>query len=187
MKRSMLVALGSNLASPKGGPETLLSLAVEKLSQRGAAIRALSPFYHTPAFPAGGGPDFVNAAAEISADWTPQQALLHLHSVEADLGRVRAARWGQRTIDLDLLACGDQVLPDAKTFARWRNMALDVQMAQAPDELILPHPRLQERGFVLVPLADIAPDWVHPVLGQSVKQMLAALPQDQTASVRPLR
>ena len=80
----------------------------------------------------------------------------------------------------------DQVLPNPETFAHWRDLALEEQLNQAPDQLILPHPRLQDRGFVLVPLCDIAPDWVHPVSGLSAAEMLAKLPIDMVAEVQPL-
>ena len=103
------------------------------------------------------------------------------------MGRERVQRWGQRTLDLDLIAYGDLVLPDLSTHARWRNLSLEAQIGQTPGELILPHPRMQGRAFVLVPMADIAPDWVHPILGRSVQQLLDALPQAQKDEVQALQ
>tara|TARA_R110002094_G_scaffold35997_1_gene48446 strand:- start:264 stop:719 length:456 start_codon:yes stop_codon:yes gene_type:complete len=150
-------------------------------------IRATSSFYHTPAFPAGNGPDYVNAAVRFSADWTASETLCNLHVIEAEMGRERVQRWGQRTLDLDLIAYGDLVLPDLSTHARWRNLSLEAQIGQTPGELILPHPRMQDRAFVLVPMADIAPDWVHPILGRSVQQLLDALPQAQKDEVQALQ
>ncbi len=181
-----LLALGANLTSSVGAPEKTLRAALDVLEKYGAVIRAVSPFYSTPAFPAGNGPDYVNAAARFGADWTPQHALAVCHEIEAQMGRERVARWGQRTLDLDLIAFGDCVLPDAKTHAEWRNLPLDAQIGTTPDQMILPHPRLQDRAFVLVPLADVAPDWVHPVLGLNVIEMRDALDPADLEGVRIL-
>jgi len=184
--RSLLIALGGNLASSVGAPRETLRAALKLLQTSGAVIRAASPFYHTPAFPAGSGPDYVNAAVRVEAPWDPAKALGVLHRIEAQLGRERVQRWGQRTLDLDLLACDDIVLPDRNTHKIWREMPLDAQIGRTPDELILPHPRLQDRAFVLVPLADVAPDWVHPLLGKPVRALLEALPAQDRESVRRL-
>ena len=89
-------------------------------------------------------------------------------------------------MDLDLLGFGDEVIPNRAEFLRWHDLPGDSQAKEAPDQLILPHPRMQDRGFVLVPLAEVAPDWIHPVLGQSVAQMLAALDPAEIRDVRPL-
>jgi len=186
MKQTQYIALGSNLASPRGGPEQTLRLALDALASAGADIRAISVLYNTPAFPVGNGPDYVNAVAEVRAQGTPQQVLAQLHAVEQEMGRVRGKRWGTRTLDLDLIASGDSVVPDAATHAYWRDLPLDAQMTRTPEQLILPHPRMHERAFVLVPMADVAPSWVHPVLGLSVRQMLDALPQALKDEVTPL-
>lgn len=102
------------------------------------------------------------------------------------MGRTRDTRWGMRTLDLDLIAIGDAVLPDEKTQDHWRFLPPDTQRIAAPDRLILPHPRMQDRAFVLVPLADVAPDWCHPRLNLTVAQMLAALPAQDRDEVVPL-
>ena len=150
----------------------------------GAVIRATSSFYHTPAFPAESGPDFVNAAVFVTAEWDAFEMLTKLHQIEADMGRIREKRWGQRTLDLDLIASADVVLPDVETHRFWRTLPLEDQLKKTPAQLILPHPRLQDRAFVIVPLAEIAPDWVHPVLDLSILQMLEALPQEDRDAVR---
>lgn len=91
-----------------------------------------------------------------------------------------------RTLDLDLLALGDSVLPDRATQEGWASLPLADQSRLAPDRLVLPHPRLQDRAFVLVPLARVAPGWRHPVTGLTVADMLAALPQADREAVVPM-
>jgi 2-amino-4-hydroxy-6-hydroxymethyldihydropteridine diphosphokinase len=172
-----LVALGSNLEFGGGGSAYILEYAFEQLKVQGFVIRARSRFFRTPAYPAGAGPDFVNAAAVLQTPFDAPQTLARLHAVEAALGRTRTVRWGARTLDLDLLAMGDLVLPDAQTHCYWREMPLEQQKTATPEVLILPHPRLAERAFVLVPLLDVAADWVHPVTGKTVRQMHDALPE----------
>jgi 2-amino-4-hydroxy-6-hydroxymethyldihydropteridine diphosphokinase len=186
MQDDILFALGANLESSVGAPEDTVKAALQEMVKKGALIRNLSPLYSTPAFPAGNGPDYVNAAVRIRAPWSPDQALAICHEIEALMGRERVTRWGQRTLDIDLIAMGQIVLPDAQTHAEWRNLPLDAQQQRTPDQLILPHPRLQDRAFVLVPLADVAPDWVHPLLGCCVSQMRDALDPLDLAAVKAL-
>jgi len=181
-----LIALGGNMPSEKGAAAVTLRLALARLEAHGCALQAVSRFFSTPCFPPGAGPDFVNAAAVVTCRGGAEDMLALLHEVEAEFGRERVTRWGQRTLDLDLIAMGDAVLPDVETYGMWRDLPPDEQGTRAPDRLILPHPRLQDRGFVLVPLADVAPDWRHPVLGQSVTEMLAALPEEERAQIVPL-
>jgi 2-amino-4-hydroxy-6-hydroxymethyldihydropteridine diphosphokinase len=88
-------------------------------------------------------------------------------------------------MDLDLIALGDAVLPDPATQADWAALPPGRAAVETPSELILPHPRLAERSFVLVPLAEIAPDWRHPVTGRDVAQMLADRPADERSKIRP--
>jgi 2-amino-4-hydroxy-6-hydroxymethyldihydropteridine diphosphokinase len=181
-----LVALGSNATSEFGSPSQQVSEAFNRLPGEGVGLLRRSALYHSPCFPTGSGPDYVNAAGVLVTTLSPQALLARLHRIEAEFGRARQQRWGMRTLDLDLLAFGDEIVPDAQTHAVWRNMPVEEQVRRTPDRLILPHPRLQDRAFVLVPLAEIAPDWQHPVTGLTVARMLAALPDDARVAVRRL-
>lgn len=184
----MLIALGGNLPFDGQPPEATLRAALAALAQAGFAELRASRFWSTPCFPPGAGPDYVNAAA--CARWTgpadPAAVLAALHAIEARFGRARAQRWGMRTLDLDLLAFGAAVRPDAATQTAWRRLPLEAQIARAPDRPVLPHPRLADRAFVLVPLAEVAPHWRHPLTGLSVAEMHAALPPEALEGLRPL-
>ncbi len=144
----------------------------------------MSKWYRTPAFPAGAGPDFVNAVVLAETDQPPESALKKLHKIEAEMGRVRKLRWGARVCDLDLLDYSGKILPELSIFRKWADLPAEAQAENAPDQLILPHPRIQDRAFVLVPLRDVAPDWLHPVTGLSVDQMIAALPPEDIEQIQ---
>ena len=157
------------------------------LGPQGIRVLRVSRFWRSPAWPPGSGPDYVNAAAVVATGLGPMPVLAALHRVEAALGRMRdGGRWQARGIDLDLLAMGGLVLPDAATQDRWRGLSADQQAHMTPGTLVLPHPRLQDRGFVLAPLAEIAPLWRHPRTGLTVAQMLAALDPPALAGMAPL-
>lgn len=183
---SYLVAFGGNLDSKVGKPLETLHAAVDELSVSGVNILNISRFYATPCFPAGAGPDYVNGALEAESPLEPTAFLALLNRIEAQFGRVRDGRWTGRTVDLDVIACGQAILPDAATQTLWRRMPPDEQQRQTPDRLILPHPRLQDRAFVLVPLMDVAPHWRHPLLGATISEMCADLPVEERRSVVPL-
>lgn len=172
----VLIALGSNVTSHIGTPAQTLQAMPGLLSDAGLKVERISRIFHTPAVPAGSGPDFANAVIGAKTDQSARDLLAGLHQVEQRFARDRKARWAPRTLDLDLLSYGTAIEPDRSVFERWAGLPPEKQQSQAPDQLILPHPRLHERAFVLLPLLDIAPDWVHPALGLSTRDMVDRLP-----------
>lgn len=182
----VLIALGGNLIGEKDSPLEYIHDAICEFSQSDVEVEAQSRVYRTPCFPAGAGPDFVNAAIACVTDLPPASIMRTLHEIESRAGRTRLQRWEPRVLDLDLLAVGDLICPDIARYRDWAGLDLQDQMRLAPGELILPHPRMHERAFVLVPLMDIAPDWRHPVLGKTVAEMHAALDPADLAEIWPV-
>jgi 2-amino-4-hydroxy-6-hydroxymethyldihydropteridine diphosphokinase len=164
MHNSIFIAIGANLPHERyGSPRQTLEAALAELGRRGIRTVRLSPWYRTAPVPASDQPWFVNAVAEVASDLAADAVLAELHAVEAAFGRARTVPNAARPIDLDLLDYRGEIA------------------AGGPGRAILPHPRMAGRAFVLRPLADLAPDWRHPVTGQSIGDLLAALPSDQTA------
>ena len=173
--KSCAIGIGSNLTVMTFNPIDIIKASIIALDNMGIEVEAVSNFYQTPSFPKGSGPDFVNACLVIRSVLAPDALLEKLHFCEGQMSRKREQRWGARTLDLDLLFYGNTITPNLKTFERWRALPLEDQMVLAPQDLILPHPRLHERSFVLAPLMDICPTWQHPVLGLSVAELYSRL------------
>ncbi len=180
------VALGSNLQTATRTSLEMVNEALGLFADATIRITRRSRWYKAPAFPAGQGPDYVNGVVEIETTLSPEAVLAALHNIESRLGRTRPRRWASRVIDLDLLAMGAVVAPDVAGYTKWQTLPLPLQMEVAPTRLVLPHPRLQDRAFVIKPLAEIAPDWRHPVLGLTARALLAALPAATRAEIQPL-
>lgn len=185
-RSTYLVAMGSNLEDEGIIPLEILQMCLAEFSGEGFDLVAVSRFYATPCFPAGAGPDYVNAAIVLRGAFSADETLRRLHKIETKFHRRRQQRWGMRTLDLDLLAVDQEIAPDIQTFNHWHSLPQSEQRTKAPEHLILPHPRVQDRAFVLVPLRDIAPDWVHPVFKLSVREMLKRCPASDVAEVRAL-
>lgn len=185
-RSTALIAAGSNTRIGGNSLKSTIDRALQTLSEKAGVIRSVSRYFSTPCFPAGAGPDYINAVFEWSCDLSPRDMLTTLHDVEAELGRVRKVRWGQRTIDLDLIAAEQTILPDRATVQHWIDLPFEEQSNTAPGQAVIPHPRVQDRSFVLVPLCDVAPDWRHPLLNKTATEMRDALPQSALDSVIPL-
>lgn len=159
----ILIALGGNLPSPRfGAPRQTCEAALAALHAAGVRVVRRSRWYRSAPVPPSDQPAFVNGVAQVATALPPADLLALLHRIEAELGRTRRLRNEARVIDLDLLAYGDRV-------------------SAAGDVPVLPHPRLAERAFVVLPLAEVAPGWRHPVNGLSPAEMAARLPPGQCA------
>ncbi len=186
LTKECIVAMGANQALGELTPRMLLEASLEAMEEKFVDVAAASGWYETPAFPAGSGPNYVNGVARVVTQFSPHQTLEKLHEIELRLGRTRQKRWESRVCDLDLISFGSDILPDLDTYRYWQALPLEHQMTQAPETLILPHPRVLDRAFVLVPLLEIAPDWVHPVTGERVKDIVASLPVEDKEAIKPL-
>jgi 2-amino-4-hydroxy-6-hydroxymethyldihydropteridine diphosphokinase len=156
----IFVGIGSNLAAPGySSPQNTAEAALAALPGIGAALGARSSWYASEPVPASDQPWFINAVVEIGSELPPPELLARLLALEARFGRQRSVRDAARTLDLDLLD-------------------YDGVQCASPD-LVLPHPRLHERRFVLMPLQEIAPQWRHPRLGLTAAELLARLPPGQ--------
>ena len=159
----ILVAIGANLSSRRWGPPlAACRAALPALEAAGVRVIQASRWYHSAPLPVSDSPWYINGVVRVEADLAPAALLTLLHRIEDDFGRRRGAPNEPRTLDLDLLAHGNQV--------------------SAPgDWPSLPHPRLHERAFVLLPLAEVAPHWCHPMSGASVGALIEALPSGQVS------
>jgi 2-amino-4-hydroxy-6-hydroxymethyldihydropteridine diphosphokinase len=184
--RIALVAVGSNLPNGEDCPLVTVEKASDVIKNESVRLVRKSECYATTAFPEGTGPDYINACWKLETVLGSDDLLTHLHAVEGQFSREREERWGARTLDIDLLSLGHEILPDTDTHALWREMPLEKQSSLTPDELVLPHPRIQDRPFVLVPLHDIAPDWRHPVTGLTTTEMLRGFPKSEIDAIKPV-
>lgn len=162
----ILIGLGGNLESPVfGPPKKTLEGALAALEGGGIRVLTRSRFYRSAPVPPSSQPPYVNAVAALDTALAADALLAAILAIETCFGRVRGAKNAARTCDLDLLDYEGAVI--------------------LADNLEVPHPRLHERRFVLVPLLEIAPSWRHPVLGYSAHALLDALPAGQMVEPLP--
>ena len=161
----ILIGIGSNLSSEFGDPRETCEAALCAMNETGIAVRMVSRWYRTQPQPVSDQPWFVNGVASVTTSLAAGSLLGRLHAIEEAFGRVRSVANAARPLDLDLLAYGDEIHDGALT---------------------VPHPRLQERAFVLFPLADLAPGWLHPILGKTAVELRMGLSADQGIEPAPV-
>ena len=155
MPTIVYIGIGSNVGDKKGNCQTAIGL----LAEIGRVI-SVSSLYYTEPVGYREQEDFINAVAAVETSCSPSELLSRCHTIENRLGRRRTVRWGPRIIDLDILLYGDLVL-------------------NRPD-LVIPHPLMTRRKFVLAPLTEISPDVVHPILNKTAEQLLCELQNSHT-------
>jgi len=158
------IAFGANLSNPAQTFRKAISL----IAARGLTLTQMSSLWQSPAWPAGSGqPDYINAVGRGQFSGTARELLAALHNVEAALGRERSVRNAARTLDLDLISHGPRVIE--------------------ANDITVPHPRMMDRGFVLLPLSEVSGNWVHPELNETVWDAIAKLPLKDVEGLRRLR
>ena len=157
--KTVYLLLGSNL----GDRRDVLNRAIERIGTEIGEVTARSAFYETAAWGKEDQPSFMNIAVEMETVHNAPEVLERALKIEEELGRVRKDKWGARVIDIDIILFGDEVINDGT-------------------RLQVPHPRMQDRRFVLVPLAEIAGSVYHPVLQQNIMSILSSLKDDLAVS-----
>jgi 2-amino-4-hydroxy-6-hydroxymethyldihydropteridine diphosphokinase len=162
----ILIGIGGNLATPRFGPPLdTLTAALVMLEAEGIGIATRSAWYRSEPVPRSDQPWFINAVASLTTGLSARDLLAVLQMIEGQFGRVRGKRNAARVLDLDLLDYHDEVTETTS--------------------LVLPHPRLHQRRFVLTPLAEIAPGWRHPLSGFTAEQLLSRLGAEQPVERLP--
>lgn len=155
----ILIGFGGNMPSSAGAVPATLRAALALMPDYGISPRTVSPFYRAAPVPVSDQPWFVNGVAVVESARTPSAIMAALLQIEKKFGRVRGEKNAARTLDLDLLDYEGKIIAD--------------------EGLMLPHPRMHARAFVLLPLRDVMPAWRHPVTGAELGALIAALPPEQ--------
>jgi 2-amino-4-hydroxy-6-hydroxymethyldihydropteridine diphosphokinase len=168
----ILLGLGTNASGRWGVPRDILLRAVDELRQLGMHVERVSRIYSTAPLGPGRQDRYLNAVVLVTSPPPPAELLRLLKRIERRAGRrTSSRRWGPRPLDIDILQYGGKRIG-------WP------PRRRIPGHLILPHPEMHRRAFVLVPLCDVAPDWRHPVLGLGARALLARIARKEVADVR---
>lgn len=157
------IALGSNVAGRFQNPAAAVEAAVDALKANDINILLCSRLYRSAAWPNPADPEFVNAVVVAGTDLPPAALLARLHKIETEFGRIRRLANAPRTLDLDIVDYAGLISGEG----------------ESP---ILPHPRMADRAFVLLPLAEVAPDWRHPITGVAIDELISALVDPKSAT-----
>lgn len=161
----IFIGIGANLSSSRfGSPRRVCEEALKEIEKQGIEIKGMSGWYRSQPVPVSDQPWYINGVCAVETALSPQDLLARLHAIEEKFGRVRKIRNEARIIDLDLLA-------------------YDNEVSKEGESLVLPHPRMHERAFVMLPLVEIAPAWRHPVSGLSGQELIGALPPGQVTEL----
>lgn len=156
--QQIYLSLGANL----GNREANLQQAIELIKERLGEVIAISSFIETAAWGKTDQPDFLNLALQVATKHSPLVALSIIQEIEHQLGRERKEKWGARLIDIDIIFWENQLISEV--------------------QLTVPHPLMHERTFVLIPMAEIAPEMEHPVLKKKMKELLESLEKQEATS-----
>jgi 2-amino-4-hydroxy-6-hydroxymethyldihydropteridine diphosphokinase len=182
-QRMTLLALGSNQASTYGSSASVLNYALDVLKSRGLHPIAISHYYVSEPFGAVRQPPYVNAVVAVECAEPVGTLLRKIKRIERDMGRRAGVRWGPRVLDIDIVSHRSQ-------YAAGQSLGWVDKHGRATiwrrGQLALPHPEAHRRSFVLQPICDIMPQWHHPVINASAKQILKRLPPRRQSRLRRL-
>lgn len=171
----ILLGLGSNLPGPWGTPLETLRRALVEMKASGIEIVCRSKAYSTNAYGLGGQPDYVNAVLSVACLAPPEALMMRLHSLERRAARSRGERWGARTLDIDLLDWHGRIVGSSQ------ERGSRTELGFKP--LSLPHPGILMRPFVIVPLAEIAPKWHHPITGKTALSLAKTIAKSRAGGI----
>ena len=175
-----VLILGANMPSKFGDILTTLQMCVEYIkNEEPIDLISQSKWYQSESFPDKSKPTFINVGIKIISKLEPYQILKIIDEIEKGFGRIRKRRWDARVCDIDIIYCNKKIIPTRNILKKWMSMKIEEQLITTPRTLILPHPRIQDRLFFLVPLNELSPNWRHPILGKTAKEILDSIPQNE--------